>query len=62
MTKIKQRNELSIFEDFRIKQKINVVKHKVPEEKDLKKLNVLYRTFDGIVYYFHDKVVIFSKF
>jgi hypothetical protein len=51
MTKIKQRNELSIFEDFRIKQKINVVKHKVPEEKDLKKLNVLYRTFDGIVYY-----------
>ena len=51
MTKIKQRNELSIFEDFRIKQKINVVKHKVPEEKDLKKLNVLYRTFEGIVYY-----------
>jgi len=51
MTKIKQRNELSIFEDFRIKQKINVIKHKVPEEKDLKKLNVLYRTFEGIVYY-----------
>jgi hypothetical protein len=51
MTKIKQRNELSIFEDFRIKQKINVVKHKVPEEKDLKKLNILYRNFEGIVYY-----------
>ena len=27
MTKIKQRNELSIFEDFRIKQKINVGKN-----------------------------------
>ena len=51
MTRIKKRNELSIFEDFRIKQKINIVNHKIPEEKDLKKLNILYRNVEGIVYY-----------
>ena len=42
MTKIKQRNELSIFEDFRIKPPTNArTKDHYPREYSLHKLNVL---------------------
>ena len=53
MEKIKKRNELSIFEDFRLKQKIKVISHKVPDEKELKKLNIFYKinNENGIVSY-----------
>ena len=53
MEKIKKRNELSIFEDFRLKQKIKVISHKAPDEKELKKLNIFYKinNENGIVSY-----------
>ena len=51
MTEVKKRNELSIFEELRFKPLKKVTTHVLPEEKTLKKLNVLYRKVDGIVYY-----------
>ena len=51
MTEVKKRNELSIFEELRFKPLNEVTTHELPEEKTLKKLNVLYRNVDGIVYY-----------
>ena len=51
MTEVKKRNELSIFEELRFKPLKKVTTHVLPEEKTLKKLNVVYRKVDGIVYY-----------
>lgn len=56
MTEVKERNELSIFEELRFKPLKKVTTHVLPEEKTLKKLNVLYRKVDGIVYYWRKNI------
>ena len=57
MTEVKERNELSIFEELRFKPLKKVTTHVLPEAKTLKKLNVLYRKVDGILYYWRKNIV-----
>jgi hypothetical protein len=51
MTEVKKRNELSIFEELRLKPLKKVTNDKFPKESELKKLNILYRNIDETVHY-----------